>query len=368
MIEKLRVFKVLNDKDRISSIDIFRSVAILSVVIYHFNETLPFGYLGVDLFFVISGLLIGTILISEFVKRDSIHYVSFILKRGFKIWPSYYVFLIVGNLLAYFLYRHTHPDYYIPLNDYPRYLFFYKNFFGNQYHWCFEHVWSLCVEEHFYILFPLFLLVSGFIVRRFLSVKSMLFLTIIVAIAGGIALRSFLLVYYHDSINAYESTLVRLDQLSIGVLAGLLLFYYGDVLRNNQKKVRMAFIAGLLLFFSAIFINVRYDNEVYINHVFTLQITISFMLMIIGVYYVDFSKLFVFRLIAYYSYNWYLWHTVFAKFISNNLSNQYIGLSLYLFISFAVAVIFTVLIEERFLSYRARFIDKLFSTDNRKNV
>jgi peptidoglycan/LPS O-acetylase OafA/YrhL len=154
MIKKLRVFKVLNDKDRISSIDIFRSVAILSVVIYHFNETLPFGYLGVDLFFVISGLLIGTILISEFVKRDSIHYVSFILKRGFKIWPSYYVFLIVGNLLAYFLYRHTHPDYYIPLNDYPRYLFFYKNFFGNQYHWCFEHVWSLCVEEHFYILFP----------------------------------------------------------------------------------------------------------------------------------------------------------------------------------------------------------------------
>lgn len=92
------------------------------------------------------------------------------------------------------------------------------------------------------------------------------------------------------------------------------------------------------------------------------------MLMIIGVYYVDFSKLFVFRLIAYYSYNWYLWHTVFAKFISNNLSNQYIGMSLYLFISFAVAVIFTVLIEERFLSYRARFIDKLFSTDNRKNV
>ena len=128
MIEKLRVFKVLNDKDRISSIDIFRSVAILSVVIYHFNETLPFGYLGVDLFFVISGLLIGTILISEFVKRDSIHYVSFILKRGFKIWPSYYVFLIVGNLLAYFLYRHTHPDYYIPLNDYPRYLFFIKTF------------------------------------------------------------------------------------------------------------------------------------------------------------------------------------------------------------------------------------------------
>ena len=120
--------------------------------------------------------------------------------------------------------------------------------------------------------------------------------------------------------------------------------------------------------FSKTFPNVRYDNEVYINHVFTLQITISFMLMIIGVYYVDFSKLFVFRLIAYYSYNWYLWHTVFAKFISNNFSNQYIGLSLYLFISFAVAVIFTVLIEERFLSYRAMFIDKLFGTDNRKNV
>ena len=54
--------------------------------------------------------------------------------------------------------------------------------------------------------------------------------------------------------------------------------------------------------------------------------------------------------------------------LSPNFSNKYIGLSLYLFISFAVAVFFTILIEERFLSYRARFIDKLFSTDNRKNV
>ena len=56
-MNKLKVFEVLKTKDRISSIDIFRFFAITAVVVFHFNKKLHFGFLGVDLFFVISGLL-----------------------------------------------------------------------------------------------------------------------------------------------------------------------------------------------------------------------------------------------------------------------------------------------------------------------
>ena len=50
MYHKLKVNKVISSNSRISSIDIFRSVAIISVVLFHFNNLFPFGYLGVDLF------------------------------------------------------------------------------------------------------------------------------------------------------------------------------------------------------------------------------------------------------------------------------------------------------------------------------
>ena len=60
--------KVLCSSNRVSSVDIWRGIAIISVVLYHFNETLPYGSLGVDLFFVISGLLVGGLLTKPFFK------------------------------------------------------------------------------------------------------------------------------------------------------------------------------------------------------------------------------------------------------------------------------------------------------------
>lgn len=97
---KLKSIEIIESKSRISSVDIFRGFAILPVVLFHFNNTLPFGYLGVDLFFVISGLLVGSILIKQYKSRNKINFFQFVLQRGFKIWPSYYSFFIVGTILG----------------------------------------------------------------------------------------------------------------------------------------------------------------------------------------------------------------------------------------------------------------------------
>lgn len=62
---KLNVIDKINSASRNSCVDVFRAVAIIVVVLYHFNDIIPFGHLGVDLFFVISGLLVGGILIKN---------------------------------------------------------------------------------------------------------------------------------------------------------------------------------------------------------------------------------------------------------------------------------------------------------------
>ena len=360
MLKDLQVVKTIKNVDRISSIDIFRSIAILSVVIYHYKEWLPYGYLGVSLFFVISGFLIGTILLKEYNTSGTIHYFRFVISRGFKIWPSYYAFLIFGNIVAYYLYHSSHPDYIIPLNDMPRYLFFYKNFVGTQYHWCFEHVWSLCVEEHFYLVFPLlFVFISLFKWKQY-SQKTILFTHLIIVILLSILMRIILLRYFAGSINVYECTFVRIHELSFGVLLSLLFMYYKENLRQ-MKRLYWLFIVGLILFCAAVFCDYSLQSKSYSTYVFPVIIPISFSLMLIGVYFVDCTKWIQLRVIAYYSYNWYLWHTIFVLFIIKHINHSVVGFIVYILTTFLMAVLTTTFIEEKFLSKRTTFIHQLFN-------
>ena len=69
--------------ERIESIDFFRGLAVLLVIFYHYKNMIPYGYLGVDLFFIISGYLVGGVLIQRALE-DRLEFWKFILQRGFK--------------------------------------------------------------------------------------------------------------------------------------------------------------------------------------------------------------------------------------------------------------------------------------------
>jgi peptidoglycan/LPS O-acetylase OafA/YrhL len=220
---KLKSVEVLKAGTRISSVDVFRAFAILPVVIYHFNKFLPFGYLGVDLFFVISGLLVGSILIRQYKKNEKINFSRFILQRGFKIWPSYYSFLLVGTLLAFLFYGQDKPEYIIGGGrDALRYIFFYQNYTWGPSHWPFDHIWSLCVEEHFYILLPLLLL---FIKDLFKNNRNTLVLSVAAMILTGISFK-ILTGKYTPGVDTYSTTHNRIDALGWGSVIGNL----GDLL------------------------------------------------------------------------------------------------------------------------------------------
>ncbi|HEY8937166.1 MAG TPA: acyltransferase [Cyclobacteriaceae bacterium] len=349
-VESLKSVQVLLSKDRNSSIDVFRAVAILSVVIFHFNY-LPFGNLGVDLFFVISGLLIGGILVKNIQQERPVNFFKFFIMRGFKIWPSYYVFIFLGSLLSLLFYSSIAPDQTIPLWDIKRYLFFYQNYTGLPFHWSFDHVWSLCVEEHFYILLPIMFVI---IQRFFLDKKKFLFISVYCIIGAGILFK-FLALEYTRSKDTYSATHNRIDALAWGVLLSLIIAYYPDQLRTT-KKVLILFFSGLVLFIASIVFATQTSSVLYHKVFLHSIIPFSFFLMIGGAYNTDLSKFKYLRIVAYYSYNWYLWHPIFVIGITFLIGNNFLSLMIYLVITFLVAVLFTILIEEHFLSLRKKYL------------
>jgi peptidoglycan/LPS O-acetylase OafA/YrhL len=353
---KLKSLDVIGSGSRISSVDVFRGFAILPVVIYHFNQFLPYGELGVDLFFVISGLLVGSILVRKFKRNDRISFWQFILQRGFKIWPSYYCFLVVGSLLAYLFYSHDKPEYIIGGGrDIMRYIFFYQNYTGLPFHWPFDHIWSLCVEEHFYILLPaLIIIIKGL----FSNNRRFLILSVAGLIAAGIVFK-VLSIYFTNSKDTYSGTHNRIDALGWGVLLGILVTYYEDYWKKIKWR-SMLFIAGVILFAAHIFILIYWKNIFFEKVIFRSVIPFCFFLMLLGLYYHDFTKWKPIRFVAYYSYNWYLWHPIFVWIIGKYVGINVMGLIVYMIVSFLTAMLFTILIEEKFLSIRETVMNRIF--------
>ena len=341
--------KVLSSSNRISSVDIWRGIAIISVVLFHFNETLPYGSLGVDLFFVISGLLVGGLLTKPFLNGDKIGFFNFFLRRGFKIWPSYYTFLMVGTIIAMLTYNSHNQNQIIPFTDFKRYLLFYQNYTGLPFHWSFDHVWSLCVEEHFYILLPLI-----FICLRLIKANwKALLATLIVLIVVGLVAK-LLMLYFTNGKDTYAATHNRIDALAYGVLLNLIIIKFPFTIKKYKN---IFLITGLIGFIASIFFDMYLESTFYHKVVLHSIVPLFFLLLISGTYYHDFSRLKLLRIIGYYSYNWYLWHPVFAVIITQSIGAGLYGLIVYLVASFIIGVVFTIAVEEPVLKMRNNLLN-----------
>src|SRR5215470_14002997 len=145
-------------------LDVLRGIAVLMVMIIHSNGNVPFlhiqsfmhyGFVGVDLFFVLSGFLITGILLRT--KEESGYFVNFYARRVLRIWPLYLCLLAFGFILVPFVQPQLRPSVAEQCHPWQAYLFFVQNVvvpksgtFGPL-----EITWSLCVEEQFYLVWPL---------------------------------------------------------------------------------------------------------------------------------------------------------------------------------------------------------------------
>jgi peptidoglycan/LPS O-acetylase OafA/YrhL len=223
--------------------DILRGLAILLVMSWHmpwteyptlFQHIKDFGWLGVDVFFVLSGYLIGTELLRPAQAGQAPDPRVFYLKRAFRILPVFWLMITIYALFPTLREREA-------LSPIWRYLTFTLNFgldaktFG-----AFTHAWSLCVEEHFYLILPALVL----ILRRFRTPWPTIGLALTVLISGMIwryHLWSiwkatgdqgvlFFTWFYYPSYN-------RLDGLLIGVSMAALRLFYANVWARYAKPV-----------------------------------------------------------------------------------------------------------------------------------
>ena len=166
MVEWIYKLTDISNIKRISfrqDINGLRAIAVLAVVFYHAELNLfKGGWLGVDIFFVISGYLISNIIISE-LNEGTFSFKNFYLRRVRRILPALFSTLLITIPLAYNFLTPKAMDEYI--DSLIASIFFYANYyFMNLDFYVAEstkfmpllHTWSLAIEEQYYLLFPLF--------------------------------------------------------------------------------------------------------------------------------------------------------------------------------------------------------------------
>ncbi len=207
------------DRERQPGLDLLRALAIIVVVIYHaalFGFKLPgrvdrFGWIGVDLFFVLSGYLIGGQLLAPLARGQSINLGRFFARRALRIMPAYFVILAIYIFLPWW---REYPE----MSSSWKFLLSVQNIdlHGGT---AFSHAWSLAVEDQFYLCLPFILLFVNRWPRAAMLIPC-------VIIFGGILLRTFLayqnlgeggVSFRGFQAWIYYPTWTRLDPLVFGV-------------------------------------------------------------------------------------------------------------------------------------------------------
>jgi len=258
MIKNLfNIFKLNpNYSNRVFGIDLLKAIAIIHVLIGHSefilektNSGFPWVKLisGVNLFFVLSGFMIGKIIIKSFINGSDFgakEVFNFWTRRWLRTLPNYYLILIINIIVVYFG---------IIQEDFSRfnwkYFFFLQNFTQPMYGFFWES-WSLCIQEWFYILFPIVLTTFYFILNKFKISKKHIFLcTAIIFILTPFLLRFFIASKFEvDSfwlgVRIYKVVIYRMDAIALGLLAAFTKHYYPKVWYKSRN---IACIAGLIL-------------------------------------------------------------------------------------------------------------------------
>lgn len=297
----------LTARGRIVELDFVRGLAIIVVMGYHFHTVktgLPavslieyplksFGEEGVNLFFTLSGFLVGGLLLKQYASTGHIDARRFIVRRMFKIWPAYYVLILFHALIG------RHPlDTFLWQN-----LTNLQNYYGSS----IAQTWSLAIEEHFYLVLPaILLLVARWRVRANVLIAVLIALSAVVLIARSIAVQE------GDLVGAFSYTQYRIDSLLLGVLLAALYWMKPDTYRQIAARTGTLVLSVLALCLWVVFA----ARHVALNESigFTVQ-AIGFCALIVLV--LEHSRRLrgwlLYRAIAWvglYSYGIYLWHSL----------------------------------------------------------
>ena len=169
--------------NRLPGLDGLRGIAVLAVVLYHADlGILPGGFLGVDVFFVLSGFLITNLLLNELTTDQTINFKNFYVRRIRRLLPALLAVLLAGIIIGGFL---VSDIAYSLKRDLPWALSFTLNWsylIGEQSYFVsiarppiLQHLWSLAIEEQFYLIWPITLVGLAAIARRRITLRVLVF-------------------------------------------------------------------------------------------------------------------------------------------------------------------------------------------------
>lgn len=235
------------NKFRYPSLNGLRAISIIMVIISHlamqngiFNEAStiswlnPFlffigdGHLGVNIFFVISGFIITTLLIREESESSNISFKNFYLRRALRILPAYFFLLLVFFLFQLINLVEISNESWLTSLTFTKYLNWDKDWFTS-------HAWSLSVEENFYLIWPI-LFIAGSKVRKYASI----FIIILVPI-----IRLYAHTHPAPILHSISIT-TRMDAIATGCFFAIYQVQLIEILKSQWNKV--LYTSWILLF------------------------------------------------------------------------------------------------------------------------
>lgn len=359
----MKILSIDINLDRVFGLDILRCLAILFVVIGHGNYLLPtkisniinyFIFDGVSIFFVLSGFLIGGILIKEIENKD----ISFKLilnfwkRRWFRTLPNYFLILIILYILSTLF-----DNDFDGIRSIARYFIFSQNLF-RPHPGFFSEAWSLSIEEWFYLLTPLIILFTSVTLKS--SKKHTLIITASLVIIAVTVFRfhRFLNVTINDmgdwDLIFRKQVFTRLDSLMYGVIGAYFAYYYKS---NWLQYKKTLFLIGFVILVFPKFISFNNFGTIYFC-VFSFSMNAIGTLFLIP-YLSEFKKIknaLIHKIVTYISlisYSMYLINlSIVKKWILNNVQiediSSYLLIIIKYFLYWFLTIILSILIYKYF--------------------
>ncbi|MGE3039228.1 acyltransferase family protein [Staphylococcus aureus] len=334
-------------------LDGLRAFAVIGIIIYHLNaQWLSGGFLGVDTFFVISGYLITSLLISEYYRTQKIDLLEFWKRRLKRLIPAV-LFLICVVLTFTLIFK---PELIIQMKrDAIAAIFYVSNWwyisqnvdYFNQFAIePLKHLWSLAIEEQFYLLFPL---VITFLLHRFKPRNIIQTLFIVSLISLG------LMIVIHfitgDNSRVYFGTDTRLQTLLLGCILAFIWPPFAlkkDISRKIVVSLDIIGISGFAVLMTLFFIVGDQDQWIYNGGFYIISFATLFIIAIAvhpSSLFAKFLSMKPLLIIGKRSYSLYLWHYPIIVFVNSYYVQGQIPVYVYI-----IEILLTALMAE--ISYR----------------